>query len=122
MRAIYRTLLRLRLLEYRNKFQSADEGTDGEVVTNLINELHCLFALDSSDGRDFLVVEQYSVEFISRHQHFGSEGGRNELASRRERLNHGLGSIVNASTYQEGPMELTGDGCSVLRVQVGVDL
>lgn len=99
--AIYRNLLRLRLLKYRNKFSSQTERTNEKVITNLINELHSLFALNSSDGRDFLIVEQHTVEFISSDQHLGSEGCRYELASGRERLNHGFGSVVNTSTYGE---------------------
>lgn len=45
----------------------------------LINKLHGLFSLDTSDGADFLVIEQDTIEFVAIDKHLWSESGRDEL-------------------------------------------
>ena len=46
----------------------------------LIYKLHGLFSLDTSDGADFLVIEQDSVKLVAIDKHLWSESGSDELA------------------------------------------
>ena len=59
-----------------------------ESITDLIDELHSLLPLDSTNRRYFLVVEQYAVKLVCRDQHLGPERGRDELRRTREGVDH----------------------------------
>jgi hypothetical protein len=54
----------------------------------LIHKLHRFFSLDATDGGYLLVVEKYTIEFISCHKHLWAERCRDELGGRGKGLNH----------------------------------
>lgn len=56
--------------------------------SHLVDKLLCLFAFDTANRADLLVVEQDAVELVCRDEHFRSECRGNELRSGRELVDH----------------------------------
>lgn len=56
--------------------------------TNLIDEFHCLLALDTANGADLRVIEEHTVELVGDNEHLWPESGRDKLCRRCEGVDH----------------------------------
>ena len=69
-----------------------------------IDKLLGVIARDRLDGRYLLIVEKNAIELIRLGEHFGTEGGSDELRRGRQLVYHRC------------------DGGSILGIEIGVDL